>query len=192
VVPVAPPGGIAGNNPSLTGLPPAEQAKARTAGLVAKAQADAKQLDAWRAAATETQLRVLPALNEMEKASANGVSNGPEFQRKMDAANFLKNTLGVPIDATKLAQSQVFEKEANDLIQTQLKAQGGNGRVLASQIALVSKIVPQLTTDPAARVQLINILRQSAQQRINLYQAADKPPPSWRVSGRQWGPEAAA
>ena len=136
-------------------------------------------------------MRVLPALNEMEKASANGVSNGPEFQRKMDAANFLKNTLGVPIDATKLAQSQVFEKEANDLIQAQLKAQG-NGRVLASQIGLVSKIVPQLTTDPAARVQLINILRQSAQQRINLYQAADKPPPSWRVSGRQWGPEAAA
>lgn len=146
--------------------PPAQEtAFAKTRGeLQAKALQDA----VTNAQAAQSSL---VALGNMEQLASSGkLYSGPLAMTAMGASNFL-NSIGLlgTEQSRLLANSEVYDKKAKDLVMQEL-----NGR-LGAQISdadrkFIEARVPQLTNSPIARAELIQKMKEIQSGKINAYQ----------------------
>lgn len=152
----------------------------------------------------KTSAAALRNIQEMQKKNAAGIYSGPQAQGTMVAANLLQSAgLLSSKEASRLTDATTYDKLAKDLV---LKDLGGK---LGAQISdadrqFVEARIPQLTTSPQARTELLNWLQQQHSRNIGYYQRineyanknknlngfdyADAPvaPPSAPASGAGW------
>ena len=113
----------------------------------------------------------LVALGNMEQLASSGkLYSGPLAMTAMGASNFL-NSIGLlgTEQSRLLANSEVYDKKAKDLVMQEL-----NGR-LGAQISdadrkFIEARVPQLTNSPIARAELIQKMKEIQSGKINAYQ----------------------
>lgn len=145
--------------------PAQETAFAKTRG-----ELQAKALDAVTANAQSAQSALL-ALNNMDQLAKSGqLYTGPLAMTAVGASNFL-NSIGLlgQEQSRILANSEVYDKKAKDLVMQEL-----NGR-LGAQISdadrkFIEARVPQLTNSPLARAELIAKMKEIQSGKINAYQ----------------------
>lgn len=145
--------------------PAQETAFAKTRG-----ELQAKALDAVIANAQSAQ-SALVALNNMDQLAKSGqLYTGPLAMTAVGASNFL-NSIGLlgQEQSRILANSEVYDKKAKDLVMQEL-----NGR-LGAQISdadrkFIEARVPQLTNSPLARAELIAKMKEIQSGKINAYQ----------------------
>jgi hypothetical protein len=110
-------------------------------------------------------VKLLGTLNQLERSGQLGTFAGPTA----DAATFvsnLANTLGVPVDQAKLANSETFRSASISAWQDMIKQAGGNRGVVKEEAQQIMQMVPQLSQSPQGRQQLIAYLRQLANQSV--------------------------
>lgn len=135
------------------------------------AKLDAKQLDEWRESAVKAQ-GGLSRLGEMKRLAEEGTYSGFAATGRAGVANFF-NTLGVPFDPSKLANSQEYTKHAKELTLTMLKEGVGATNISNADLAFVNETVPQLETNPRARMNLLNYMERRLGDSVNRFQSAD-------------------
>jgi hypothetical protein len=96
-------------------------------------------------------------IGEMKKLAESGVYSGSFASGRTGVVNFF-DTLGVRLDPNKLANSQEYEKHAKELVLTALKAGVGSTNISDADREYVNKTVPQLETNPLARMHLLNFM----------------------------------
>ena len=139
-----------------------ESAFAKTLG-----EAQAKKLDAATEQATVSQ-DALNRLAQMKKLNASGqLYQGPQANASVTAANLL-NSIGLlsKDEAGKLSSSEVYSKLAKDLVMKDLGGKLG-AQVSNADRDYIEARIPQLTTSPAARTELINKLQEIHAKNIN-------------------------
>lgn len=112
----------------------------------------------------------LKQLGVLDKA---GVASGPLANANVWLAN-LGNAAGVTVDKGKLANSQNYASLAQEAVQAVIAKAGGNRAVTGPEVAMISQIIPQLSSSPAARAQLSQILQNAASRTVGQYQTAQK------------------
>lgn len=98
------------------------------------------------------------ALQRIEDTIKNGAQSGVGA----DAVTFLRNlgnTVGLSVDANKLANSEQFRAESTKLWQDLVNKYGGNRGVTAEEANKILQMVPQLSQSPQGQLQLIGMLR---------------------------------
>ena len=139
-----------------------ESAFAKTLG-----EAQAKKLDAATEQATVSQ-DALSRLSQMKKLNDSGtLYQGPQANASVTTANLL-NSLGLlsKDEAGKLSNSEVYSKLAKDLVMKDLGGKLG-AQVSNADRDYIEARIPQLTTSPAARTELINKLQEIHAKNIN-------------------------
>ena len=112
----------------------------------------------------------IATLTDMEKlAASNQLYNGPLAMTALGAANFL-NSLGLisPADSRTLANSEIYDKKAKDLVMQELGGKLG-AQISDTDRKFIEARIPQLTNSPTARIELIQKLKEIQQGKINLY-----------------------
>lgn len=110
-------------------------------------------------------VKLLGQLNQMERSGQLGTFSGPTA----NAAVFFNNlaqSLGLPVDSQKLANSETFIPAAITAWQDMVRQAGGNRGITAPESEKIMQSVPQLSQSPQGRQQLIAYLRQLANQNI--------------------------
>jgi hypothetical protein len=94
---------------------------------------------------------------------------GPQANVVADASNFLASLglLSKP-NITRLTDSVAYGKYAKDLVMQDLDGKLG-GNVSNSDVKYIEARIPQLTTNPEARKELIAKLKEIHQKRIDRY-----------------------
>lgn len=98
------------------------------------------------------------ALDRMEQTMNEGAASGVGA----DAVTFLSNlgnTVGVPVNTSKLANSEQFRAESVKLWQDLVNKYGGNRGVTEGEAAKIMQMVPQLSQSPQGQRQLVGMLR---------------------------------
>ena len=113
----------------------------------------------------------LVALGNMEQLASSGkLYSGPLAMTALGASNFLNSIGLLGVEQSRvLANSEVYDKKAKDLVMQEL-----NGR-LGAQISdadrkFIEARVPQLTNSPLARAELIQKMKEIQSGKINAYQ----------------------
>ena len=135
------------------------------------AKLDAKQLDEMRDSAMKAQ-GGLSRIGEMKRLATEGVYSGWTATGRTGVANFF-NTIGVPVDAKKLGNSQEYLKHAKELTLTVLKEGVGSNNISNADLTFVNETVPQLETNPQARMNLLNYMERRLGESVGRFQAAD-------------------
>lgn len=146
--------------------------KAESAGAVELAKLDAKQVDQLREQALGAN-NAKGNIQQMKKAVDGGIYSGTAASWRVQAANFF-STLGVPVDAAKLSNSQQYEKYSKELTLAALKQAMGSSQLSNTDRDFVDATVPKLETDPAARIALLDYMEKRANETISRYQNADE------------------
>lgn len=146
-------------------LPPAEKAFD-----VELAKLDAKELDDMRNAATKAS-GGLARVGEMKRLHESGVYSGTLAEGRTGVANFF-STMGIPLDEKKLANSQEYLKHAKELTLSLLKEGVGTNQISNADLKFVNDTVPQLETNPKARIALLNYIEGRLQNSLNRFKAA--------------------
>lgn len=102
---------------------------------------------------------VLSSVAEIRKAAQGGAYQGAGAQLKLGAAKAL-GALGMPYDEKTVANSEVFDAQANTFVLSLIKQLGANPS--NADLAFIRKTVPQLSTDPAALPRLLDFMEQRA------------------------------
>jgi len=148
-------------------MPPAEAAFTQEL-----AKLDAKQLDSYRDAADKS-VGAVARVQAMRDAVQNGIYSGSFAGDRTKLANFFE-TIGAPgVDPKKLANSQEYQKHANELVLSVLKEGVGSSQISNADLQFVNETVPQLETSPLARERLLNYIEARSQANIDRFQQAD-------------------
>jgi hypothetical protein len=156
----------AGRPQTNVNLPPAQKAFE-----VELAKLDAKQLDDFRDSAVKAQ-NGLSRIGEMKRLAQEGMYSGWGASGRAGAANFFQ-TLGLPFDPTKLENSQQYNKHAKELTLSMLKEGVGTQNISNADLAFVNETVPQLETNPKARLALLDYMERRLGQSVERFQNAD-------------------
>ena len=136
------------------------------------AKLDAKQLDDWRESATKAQ-GGLSRIHEMKKLTGDSLYSGWGAEGRLGVANFFA-TMGLPVDQGKIANSQEYLKHAKELTLTMLKEGVGASQISNADLAFVEATVPQLATNPQARVNLLSYMERRLGESVDRFQRADE------------------
>lgn len=124
-----------------------------------------------KAASTASDIKQTVA--DMQALDAKGVfsnvTSGP--------VTFLTNlgqAVGVPVDASKLGNTEAYRALSTDLWQKMVAKMGGNRGVTAEEAAQIKQMVPLAAQSPQARAQLYTIMNGIADRQIAQYHNADK------------------
>lgn len=135
------------------------------------AKLDAKQLDEFRDSAMKAQ-NGLSRIGEMKRLSEQGVYSGWGAQGRAGVANFF-NTIGAPMEPRKLQNSQEYLKHAKELTLSMLKEGVGANQISNADREFVDATVPQLETNPQARMNLLNYMEKRLGGSVQRFQEAD-------------------
>jgi hypothetical protein len=139
----------------------------KTAEQTAKAIADARDK-------LQSSYAGISRIDEMKKALDSGVYSGTLAEGRTGVANFFE-TIGVAgIDKEKLGNSQEYMKHAKELTLAALKESMGTTQLSNADRDFVSATVPQLDTDPEARIRLLKYMRNKYQSNISNFDAMEK------------------
>ena len=132
----------------------------------------AKKVDALgqqAAAASDIKQTIADMKQLDENGVFSNVTTGPiTFMTNLGQA------LGVPVDASKLGNTEAFNALSIDMWQKLVSRFGGNRGVTAEEAAQIKKMVPLAASSPQARQQLYTILGGIADRQIQQYHNADK------------------
>lgn len=135
------------------------------------AKLDAKQLDEFRDSAVKAQ-GGLSRIAEMKRLSDQGVYSGWAAQGRTGVANFF-TTIGAPMDPRKLQNSQEYLKHAKELTLAMLKEGVGSTQISNADREFIDATIPQLETNPQARMNLLNYMEQRLGSSVQRFQDAD-------------------
>jgi hypothetical protein len=110
-------------------------------------------------------------IDQLGKLTDAGTYSGP----LSDAAvwvNRLASSAGIPVDASKLSNSESYASVASEAAQRLIGQFGGNRGLTATEAEQIKQIVPQLQSSPQARYQMSQILRGVAERNMSDYKAA--------------------
>ena len=156
----------AGRSNTNVNLPAPEKAFS-----VELAKLDAKELDDMRNAATKASSG-LARVDEMKRLAKGGVYSGTMAEGRVGVANMF-DTLGVPMDTKKLVNSQEYLKHAKELTLSLLKEGVGTNQISNADLKFVNETVPQLETNPQARVNLLNFIEGKLKTSVDKFDRAD-------------------
>lgn len=156
----------AGRPQTNVNLPPGQKAFE-----VELAKLDAKELDTYRDSAIKAQ-NGLSRIGEMKRLAQEGVYSGWGASGRAGAANFFQ-TLGLPLDPTKLENSQQYNKHAKELTLSMLKEGVGSQNISNADLAFVDQTVPHLETNPRARLALLDYMERRLGTSVERFQSAD-------------------
>lgn len=152
-----------GVNPIIKGV----QAGAENFWKNASNQVDALGAIAQQAGNNKQAIAELRALDQ--GGIYSNVTSGP----KTFMAN-LAQSIGVPINEKKLANTENFNSIATDLWQGVVSKYGGNRGVTKEEAIELQKIIPQAAQSPEARQKLYSILENISNRQISQFQNAQK------------------
>lgn len=123
--------------------------------------------------ATANALNARNTLNTIEsmkeKNTTGRLYSGPQANVTLETANFLESLNLLSPDQTKrLTDSTAYDKFAKDLVMKDLGGKLG-AQVSDADRKYVEARIPQLTTNPQARAELLNKLEEIATGKINYY-----------------------
>jgi len=108
----------------------------------------------------------LVTLDSMSKEALQGLYSGPQAQVVLNTNNFLESVgLLSKEDTQKLTNSTKYDKLAKDLVMQDLDGKLG-AQVSDADRKYVEARIPQLTTNPQARIELIAKLKEIANRKI--------------------------
>lgn len=132
-------------------------------------------IEAWskEAAATVSELatsarqsvKLKSQLNQLEALTQGGTAAGP----MADAIVFLDGLAkqaGIPVNPTKLNNSQTFNSVATQAWAALMQQNGGARGLVKEESEKLAQSLPALTQRPEGRAQIIAVLRQAADQNI--------------------------
>lgn len=108
----------------------------------------------------------LQSVGEIRKAAEGGAFQGAGAELKLGAAKALQG-LGMPYDAKTVANSELFNAQANQFVLNSIKGLGANPSNADREF--IEKTVPRLSTDPAALPQLLNFMERRARGQLTNY-----------------------
>lgn len=113
----------------------------------------------------------LARINAMEAKNASGtLYTGPQANISLETANFLSSVgLLSPDQATKLTDSTSYDKMAKDLVMLDLGGKLG-AQISDADRKFVEARIPQLTTSPQARAELLQKLKDINMGKIKVWQ----------------------
>lgn len=114
--------------------------------------------------------QAMDRLNTLERLNKSGtLFQGPQANASINAANLLSSVgLISPSVAGSLANSEVYNKTAKDLVFTDLEGKLGTG-VSNEDRNFIEARIPQLTTSPLARTELIQKIKEIQQSKAASY-----------------------
>lgn len=136
------------------------------------------QLQAKTLAEVETQAKAsanaVDRLSNMEKLNKGSLITGPLAGSAIGAGQFL-SSLGLlsPESAKTLASSEVYDKQAKDLVMQDLGGKLG-AQISNADREFIEARIPQLRNSQPARTELINKLKEIHKKNINYYQRMSK------------------
>lgn len=110
-------------------------------------------------------VKLMTQLNQLEALTKGGTAAGPTA----DAAIFLQGlakTAGIPVDESKLSNSQAFNSVATQAWAALMQQNGGARGLVKEESEKLAASLPSLVQTPAGRAQITAVLRQAAQQNI--------------------------
>jgi len=110
----------------------------------------------------------LQSVAEIRRAADGGAYQGAGAELKLGAAKALQG-LGMPYDAKTVANSELFNAQANQFVLNSIKGLGANPSNADREF--IEKTVPRLSTDPAALPQLLNFMEGKARGQLTNYNA---------------------
>lgn len=120
-----------------------------------------KEREAAQGAATSLQ-----SIGEIRRAVQGGSFQGSGAELKLGSAKALQ-ALGMPYDAKTVANSEVFNAQANEFVLGKIKGLGANPSNADREF--IEKTVPRLQTDPAALPELLNFLEGKERVKLQSY-----------------------
>lgn len=109
---------------------------------------------------------VLQSVQQIRGAAARGAYQGTGAELKLGAAKAL-GALGMPYDAATVANTEVFNAQANSFVLDKIKMLGANPSNADREF--IEKTVPRLQTDPAALPALLSFIEGKAQSQIRAF-----------------------
>jgi hypothetical protein len=132
----------------------------------------AKKVDALGQSAYNAQNN-LQSINELRRLEQNGIFSNNTTNGAV-ALSSLGQALGIPVDVSKLGNTEAFNAKANELWQGTVSKYGGNRNVTEAESEQLKKITPQAMQSPQARALLYDILERANQRSIQQYQNANQ------------------
>ena len=114
--------------------------------------------------------QALNTIRSMKELNDSGqLFTGPVAQSYVGATNLLSSlNLLSPAQAKMLTSSQVYDKQAKDLVMNELAGKLGAG-ISEGDRKFIEDRIPQLTTSPAARKELLNKIESLQQDKITYW-----------------------
>jgi hypothetical protein len=114
--------------------------------------------------------QALNTVRSMKQLNDSGqLFTGPAAQSYVGATNLLSSlNLLSPAQAKMLTSSQVYDKQAKDLVMNELAGKLGTG-VSNTDRQFIEDRIPQLTTSPAARTELLNKIESLQKDKIKYW-----------------------
>jgi len=114
--------------------------------------------------------QALNTIRSMKELNDSGqLFTGPVAQSYVGATNLLSSlNLLSPAQAKMLTSSQVYDKQAKDLVMNELAGKLGAG-ISEGDRKFIEDRIPQLTTSPTARKELLNKIESLQQDKINYW-----------------------
>lgn len=142
-----------------------------------------KIAESWAKAAVDTVndlstaarggVKLIGTLTQLEALDKAGVQSGPLAPAGVWLAG-LAQQMNIPVDKSRLANSQTFDAAAISAWQDMIAAAGGNRGVVKEEAARIAQMVPQLVQSAQGRQQITAFLKQAAQQSVADAQKAQK------------------
>ena len=112
----------------------------------------------------------LNTIRSMKQLNDSGqLFTGPAAQSYVGATNLLSSlNLLSPAQAKMLTSSQVYDKQAKDLVMNELAGKLGSG-ISEGDRKFIEDRIPQLTTSPAARTELLNKIESLQKDKIKYW-----------------------
>lgn len=150
------------------------ESEAQKAFNVELAKLDAKELDDLRGFSLKAQSGLQRVQQMRELADSNaGIYSGSFAEGRVGVANFF-DSIGLPFDQKKLANSQEYLKHAKELTLSVLKEGVGASQISNADLKFVNESVPQLETNPEARKNLLNFIEKKLQTSVDRFGKADE------------------
>ena len=114
--------------------------------------------------------QALNTIRSMKELNDSGqLFTGPAAQSYVGATNLLSSlNLLSPDQAKMLTSSQIYDKQAKDLVMNELAGKLGAG-ISEGDRKFIEDRIPQLTTSPAARKELLNKIESLQQDKITYW-----------------------
>lgn len=120
-----------------------------------------KERDSAQAAAG-----TLQSIAEIRRAVQGGAYQGAGADLKLGASKVMQS-LGMPYDAKTVANTELFNAQANNFVLDRIKTLGANPSNADREF--IEKTVPRLSTDPAALPQLLDFMERKGTAAVNAY-----------------------